>query len=240
MEPLAGSGLPDLLLEARCRGRRIVICEDHPHTRLGLRETCVRLGCVVVGETALGEEAIELVDSLRPDLLILDLHLPGKVDGQGVQQELRRRGLPTKVLVSTTYGDTASFFDWITQPDGPEGVLPKDTSLYEFRLALAQLLSTDEKYISESVWHREQGRPNPLSKLAPHEIRVLRDVAQGYRLAEVARRQQLAVSSVRSYMNDIYCKLQLPSNTLQAAAITYNQWIQAYEADRERRAPDPA
>src|SRR5262249_48947270 len=132
MEPATGSSIPDRLLEAQCRGRRIVICEDHPHTRLGLRETCVRLGCDVVGETALGEEAIELVESLRPDLLILDLHLPGKVAGQGVHQELRRRGLPTKVLVSTTYCDTASFFDWINQPDGPEGVLPKDTSLYEF------------------------------------------------------------------------------------------------------------
>jgi two-component system, NarL family, nitrate/nitrite response regulator NarL len=216
----------DPAAEDAVRGRRVVICEDHPTTRLGFRESCVKLGCAVVAETGLGAEAIELVELHRPDLLILDQYLPDHVDGPQVQQAIRRQRLETKVLVITSYCDSASFFSWIERADGPDGVLPKDTSLYHVRSAIVQLLTTDERYIPDSVWNQENGRGrNPLRRLAPHEMRVLREVAQGYRLIDIARRHNLAVGTVRSYTNDIYCKLDLPTNTLQAAGAVYIRWV---------------
>lgn len=228
-------------LEGVCKGRRVIICEDHPPTRLGFRHTCEVLGCEVVGETGSGAEAIELVESKRPDLLILDQNLPDHIDGQAVHREIRRQGLPTKVLVITSYCDSASFFDWINQPDGPDGVLSKNTSLYQLRVAIVHVLTTNQKYIPESVWNQEQGSGrNPLSKLARHELRVLRDVALGHRLTDIAKRQNLTVNTVRSYMNAIYCKLDLPTNTLQAAAAAYNRWIQTSSPDiiRDLSAPE--
>ena len=105
-------------------------------------------------------------------------------------------------------------------------MLDKGASTHELRLAFNQVLTTPAKYIPQRIWNREQGDAhNPLSRLAPHELRVLRDVAQGYRLADIARRQNLAASTVRSYMNDIYCKLELPNNTLQGATAMYHKWI---------------
>ena len=232
MVNVTGAGEAEMRVEDACKGRRVIICEDHPPTRLGFRQTCMVLGCEVVGETGWGAEAIEQVESKRPDLLILDQNLPDHIDGQMVHREIRRRGLPTKVLVITSYCDSASFFDWINQPDGPDGVLSKTVSLYQLRLAIIQVLTTNLKYIPESVWNQEQGSgSNPLSKLARHELRVLRDVALGWRLTDIAKRQNLAVSTVRSYMNAIYCKLDLPTNTLQAAGAAYNRWIQTSSPD---------
>jgi two-component system, NarL family, response regulator DesR len=220
-------------LDKPCAGRRVVICEDHAITRWGLREYCRKLGCDVVGETSFGAEAIDLVSSYCPALLILDQNLPGELDGRAVHRVIRERKLPTKVLVITSYCDSASFFNWIQQPDGPDGVLSKITSVLEIETALIRLLTTDTKYIPESIWNKEQrDARNPLGKLAPHELRVLRDVAEGYRLGDIARRQHLTASTVRSYMNAIYCKLELPCNTLHGAALVYQKWVtKGSEAD---------
>jgi two-component system response regulator EvgA len=207
---------------------RAVICEDHPATRIGLQAACTRIGCEVVAETASGVEAIDLVERYQPDLLLLDQYLPDGFDGRMVQQEIRRRGLPTKIFVFTSYCDSASFFDWIDQPDGPDGVLEKTTSIYELHAGLTQVLTSDEKFIPASVRNKEHGdHDNPLHKLAPHEMRVLRDVAQGFRLIDIAPRQGLAPSTVRTYMNNIYHKLGLKSHTLNAAGAAYNDWIRS-------------
>jgi DNA-binding NarL/FixJ family response regulator len=159
------------------------------------------------------------------------------MDGQQVQRELRRRGLPTKVLVITSYSNSASFYSWIESADGPDGALAKDTPLLHIRTAIIQLLTTDERYIPASLWDEERGRAgNPLHKLAPHEMRVLREVAAGYPLIEVARCHHLSVSTVRSYMNDIYCKLDMPRHTLQAAGAMYHRWV-AQTGDGPERVP---
>jgi DNA-binding NarL/FixJ family response regulator len=194
---------------------------------------------VVIAETAFGEEAVELVAHYQPDLLILDYYLRDKMDGQQVHRELRRRGLQTKVLVLTSYCNSASFFSWIERADGPDGALPKTTTLYQLRTAIVQILTTDERYIPASLWDEERGRAgNPLHKLAPHEMRVLREVAAGYQLIDVARHHHLSVSTVRSYMNDIYCKLDLPRHTIQAAGAAYYRWTATGGDESERVPPE--
>lgn len=204
---------------------QVIICEDHDVTRVGLREICRRIGCRVIGETADGAEAIELVEELKPDMLILDMHLRDAIHGQTVHEEIRRRGLTTKVFVVSSHCDSARFFSWISQPDGPDGVLEKDASTYELRQALVQVLTTSTKYIPERIKRREHGDgSNPLRKLAPHQLEVLRDVAQGLRLVDIARQRSLSPQTVRSYMNDIYSKLELRHHTLQAATAEYNKW----------------
>ena len=211
---------------------RVIICDDHPSSRFTWRDICRNIGCEVIEETGLGGEAIHLVETSRPDLLILDQRLPD-MSGIAVHWEIRKRKLPTKVFVMSAYCDSARFFDWISEPDGPDGVLDKAASLYEIQVALTHVLTQGTKYIPPSIWKREQGSASsPLHKLTRHELRVLRDVAMGHKLPEIAARQHLAFNTVRSYMNDIYCKLELPSNTLQAAAVAYARAV--YEGGEER------
>lgn len=207
-------------------GLRVIICEDHDVTRVGFREICRKIGCQVVAETDKGAEAIELVEYHRPDMLILDMVLRDEIGGQQVHREIKQRGVSTKVFVVTMYCDSASFFDWINQPDGPDGVLEKETSVYELRSAFLQVLATNHRYIPDRIRRKEVGSGNnPLSRLAPHQLEVLRDVAQGFRLVDIARRRNLSPKTVRSYMNDIYCKLDLPVHSLQAATAEYNRWV---------------
>jgi CheY-like chemotaxis protein len=89
------------------RGKRVIICDDHPTTRLALRSICQELGCAV-WETGLGADAIELVEAYDPDLLVLDQLLPD-MEGLAVYQALRALGIRTKVLVYTSFTRSGRF-----------------------------------------------------------------------------------------------------------------------------------
>lgn len=208
-------------------GRRVVICDDHPTTRNSVVIECVALGLVVIGDVGKGIDAIDLVVTRKPDLLILDQQLPD-MDGQAVLRAIREMKIALKVLAFTGFTNSGSFFGWINQPDGPDGVLDKGSSQYELRLAIQQVLTSNTKYIPESIRVRELGDGhNPLSKLGPRELDVIRLVAAGKRLPEVARDLHLQPQTVRTYMSSIYAKLGLGSNTLQGAAAAYHKWVAA-------------
>jgi DNA-binding NarL/FixJ family response regulator len=117
-----------------------------------------------VRETGLGADAIELVESYAPDLLVLDQMLPD-LDGLAVYHALRAQGIRTKVLVYTTYTRSGRFVDWINQPEGPDAALDKSASVVQIRTALVQVLTTDTKYIPESLRSREPSSGHPLTRL---------------------------------------------------------------------------
>ncbi len=223
---LAGAGGSRLNLE-NVAGRRVVICDDHPSTRYSLAEECDKLGCVVIGEVGKGMEAIDLVVSRKPDLLILDQILPD-LDGPAVLSAIRSREVPTRVLVFTGFPNSGRFFEWINAADGPDGVLDKGSSMFELRQAIIHVLTSPIKYIPESIRGREMGDGhNTLNRLARRELDVVRLVSEGKKLPDVAERLNLAPSTVRAYMSNIYAKLGLQSNTLQAVSAAYNKWIAA-------------
>ncbi|HEX6607922.1 MAG TPA: response regulator [Chloroflexia bacterium] len=215
---------PDLA--ARCKGKRVVICDDFPMNRLNWRSVAENLGCEVVGETATGEEALELLERLRPDLLLLDFNLAGKLNGRDVQREARRRTLGTRVLLITAQGGSPGFFAWIHQEDGPDGALDKMCSNHEIKTAIAHLLTSNTRYLSPQIldsdphYHR-----NPLAGLTRAELQVLRHVAEGEKLYDIAQRYAVSPLTIRAYMNDIYCKLGVHPQTLLAAALVYERWI---------------
>jgi two-component system, NarL family, invasion response regulator UvrY len=215
---------PDLA--ARCKGKQVVICDDHPMNRLNWRSVAESLGCAVVGETATGEDALELLERLRPDLLLLDFNLAGKLNGRDVQREARRRTLVPRVLLITAQGGSPGFFAWIHQEDGPDGVLDKMCSIHEIKTAIAQLLTGSTRYLSPRILDSDPDYyRNPLAGLTRAELQVLRHVAEGEKLFDIARRYAVAPQTIRAYMNNIYCKLGLVSQTLLGAALLYYQWI---------------
>src|ERR1041384_2056843 len=94
----------------KVRGVRIVIVEDHLMFREVLRKVCaVELKHDVVGEAADGRTAVEMVKSKRPDLVLLDLHLPG-LDGFGVAEAIRRIAPATRILVLSSHCDEYTVF----------------------------------------------------------------------------------------------------------------------------------
>lgn len=226
-KPLSAEGhLVDRYIDRNAvANSRVVICDDHPLTRQALRDECEELGCVVIGDVGKGAEAIDLVLKRKPDLLILDQSLPD-LDGPEVLRAIRARGGTTKVLVFTGYTNSGRFYEWIHDPAGPDGVLDKGSSMYELRAAMIAVLTSDTRYIPLDIQQREQGDGrNPLSRLGPRELEVLRFVANGLRLPQIAAHLNLTPHTVRSYMTSIYTKLDLTHNTLQGATAAYHRLV---------------
>ena len=207
------------------RGHKVVLCDDHPQMRGGLRNVLAgMLGCEVVAEAAKGEEAIQFVERHRPDLLVLDLSLAGALNGRHVLSEIRRRNLPVKVFVHTAFLNRDDFEEWIDSPDGPDGIDEKGTGDVERAIGFTQVLLTEQKYVPLRLMmkfgSRAQGKA--LDRLTPKEIQVLKlAVRPELDTREIAKQLNYSSSTVRSYLTTIYGKLGLEQHSRAALMAFY-------------------
>jgi DNA-binding NarL/FixJ family response regulator len=210
------------------RGRKVVICDDHPQMRGGLRNVLTgMLGCDVVAETASGEEAIELVERHRPHLLVLDLSLAGKLNGHDVLNELHRRHLTVKVFVHTAFLNRDDFEEWIDgigSSGGPDGIDEKGTGDMELAIGFTQVLLTDQNYVPlrliKKFGSREYGKA--LDRLTPREVQILKlAVRPEADTRAIAKQLGYSASTVRSYLTTIYSKLGLEQHTRAALMAFY-------------------
>ncbi len=207
------------------QGRKVVICDDHPQMRGGLRNVLAgMMGCEVVGETAQGLEAIDLVERHQPDLLVLDLSLAGSLNGRQVLSELRRRQLRVKVFVHTAFLNRDDFDEWIDNPEGPEGIDEKGTGDMELAIGFTQVLLTDQKYVPlrliRKFGSRAEGKA--LDRLTPKELQILKlAVRPELDTREIAKQLSYTSSSVRSYLTTIYAKLGLEQHSRVALIAFY-------------------
>lgn len=206
-------------------GCKVVICDNHPQMRRGLRNVLMdMLGCEVVAETAFGEEALELVESHHPDLLILDLSLAGDLNGRNVLSEIRRKRLQVKVFIHTAFLNRTDFDEWIDDSDGPDGIEEKSTGDRELAIGLTQVLITREKYIPLRLIKRfairQQG--TALDRLTAKEMQAFRlALRPEFSTQGIADKMNCAPSTVRSYLATIYAKLGLEQRTRPALMMFY-------------------
>lgn len=207
------------------KGCRIVLCDDHPQMRGGLRNVLVgMLGCEVIAETARGEEAIEQVKMYKPHMLVLDLSLAGTLNGRDVLSEVRSQCPSVKVFVHTAFLNRDDFEEWTDSPDGPDGIDEKGTGDVELAVGFTQVLLTDQKYIPlrliKKFGSKTQGKV--LDRLTPKEIQVLKlAVRPEIDTREIAKQLNYTSSTVRSYLTTIYAKLGLEQHTRAALMAFY-------------------
>jgi DNA-binding NarL/FixJ family response regulator len=194
---------------------RVLIVDDHPAVRRGLRAFLeLSDGIEVVGEAADGETAVELVAATAPDVVLLDLVLPG-LDGVGVLRQLRERGSPARVLVVTSFTAGGSVLPALRA--GARGYLAKDVdppalvaavrSVHAGHLLLAP--GTAEELLAAPP-ERAAGA------LTVREREVLALIADGRSNREIARALSLAEKTVKTHVSSILLKLGLADRT-QAA-----------------------
>ncbi|MEV4014957.1 response regulator transcription factor [Nonomuraea angiospora] len=195
---------------------RLLIVDDHPVVRDGLAGTFARdPEFEVLGEAADGAEAVRLAQALRPDVILMDLRMPG-MDGVSATRELAERGSQARVLVLTTY-DTDSHVPPAIEA-GATGYLLKDAPRDEL-LRAVRAAARGEAVLAPSVAALLMSRvrrpaPGPLS---PREVEVLQLVAAGATNREAAARLFLTEATVKSHMLNIYAKLGVND---RAAAVT--------------------
>lgn len=205
---------------------RLLIVEDQPLMRRGLKTVLdLEPGFAVVGEAATGEEALEKAAALRPDIVLMDLQLPG-MDGVQATRRIVEAGLG-KVLILTTFDTEDYVLDGIRF--GAAGYLLKDVDADEL-CAVIRRVARGEAFVQPSVAARylrylgSKREAAPEEPLSPRELEVLRLLAQGQSNREIAQNLYLSESTVKNHVNSILGKLQVRNRT--AAALKAQQILE--------------
>jgi len=189
---------------------RVLLADDHPTTRLGLRVLLERANDVeVVGEAKDGAEALTLIEELRPDVAVLDCKLPG-LAGPQVAQEIRRRGLPVRVLALSSYDDERYVRGMLEA--GAVGYLLKEEAPETIVAAVRGAMRAEGHFSPPvakkvSAWARGE-LPGGLTK---REMEVLALVAEGLSNKEIARTLGVTVWTVNFHTGNILKKLGVAS-----------------------------
>ncbi|MEU1398140.1 response regulator transcription factor [Micromonospora zamorensis] len=200
---------------------RLLIVDDHPVVRDGLRGMFTGdPGFEVVGEAADGAEALALVATVRPDVVLMDLRMPGM---NGVTAIGRLARSTARVLVLTTYDTDADVLPAIEA--GATGYLLKDTPREELVRAV-RAAARGESVLAPSVAGRLMGRLRaPVEEpLSQRELEVLTLVARGASNREAAARLFISEATVKTHLLHLYAKLGV-NDRAAAVATAYDRGL---------------
>ncbi|MGA4728916.1 response regulator [Micromonospora taraxaci] len=202
---------------------RLLIVDDHPVVRDGLRGMFTGdPGFEVVGEAADGSEALTLVATVRPDVVLMDLRMPG-MDGVTAIGTLARSGSTARVLVLTTYDTDADVLPAIEA--GATGYLLKDTPREDLVRAV-RAAARGESVLAPSVAGRLMGRLRAPAEepLSQRELEVLTLVARGASNKEAAARLFISEATVKTHLLHVYAKLGV-NDRAAAVATAYDRGL---------------
>jgi DNA-binding NarL/FixJ family response regulator len=195
---------------------RILVADDHPVVRDGLAAVLgTQPDLQVVGEATTGAEAIDLADELRPDLVLMDLQMPG-TDGATATATIRDRHPDIHVLVLTTYDTDADITRAIDA--GATGYLLKD-AVRDDLFAAVRAAARGDSVLSPAVAARvmQRLRTRADEALSSREIEVLAAVARGLSNKDAARALHVSEATVKTHLVHIFQKLGVDDRT---AAVT--------------------
>ena len=208
---------------------RLALADDHAVLRAGLRaffEEQQNPVLQIVGEAASGEDAIKLVEAQRPDLLILDLSMPG-MGGLETTQELRQKGNRVRILILTQFGE-AIYLRRVLEA-GANGYILKSARGDEL-LAAIRAIAGGGTYIdpnmagalvSSAIGGATQGEApataagaeEAYSKLTPREKQILKFIAEGAANKEIANSLDLSVKTVMTHRVNLMEKLGIKNRS---------------------------
>jgi DNA-binding NarL/FixJ family response regulator len=201
----------------------LLIADDHPVVRDGLSGMFARdPGFEVLGEAGDGAEAVRLAQALSPDVILMDLRMPG-TDGLTAIGELARRGVTARVLVLTTY-DTDSYVLPAIEA-GATGYLLKDAPREEL-LRAVRAAARGQAVLSPSVATRLMNRVRApgTGPLSPRELEVLKLVAAGTTNRDAAATLFISEATVKTHLLNIYAKLGV-GDRAAAVAEAFNRGL---------------
>jgi len=188
---------------------RVVIIEDHTLVRQSLVKTLeAEPGFEVVGQAGRGDEGLEMIRSLKPDLAVLDITMPGG-NGLEVASQLRTAAPDVRFLFLTMHEDDASISRAIGI--GADGYVLKTASTEELLQAI-RAVAEGGSYLSPAIARRVidlagSKRGSAGTRLTERELEILRLLAEGHRPAEVAQKLFVSIKTVKNHLTSIYSKL---------------------------------
>ncbi|MGN6088369.1 MAG: response regulator [Actinomycetales bacterium] len=210
---------------------RVAIADDQPLVRSGLRMILEsEPDLEVVAEASHGQEAVAVVMEQRPDVLLLDVQMPG-VDGLAAMEQLTTLDTDTRVLMLTTFD--LDEYVYRAMRAGAAGFLLKDMAGEDIVAAVRQAARGADALLAPALTRRLVDRfardrsPSPpaaLDRLTSRELEVLRLIAQGLSNAEIAAELYIGETTVKTHVARVLMKLGL-RDRVQAVVVAYESGV---------------
>jgi DNA-binding NarL/FixJ family response regulator len=195
-------------------GIRILLVDDHPVVRAGLASMLSSIrGIIVCGAASTGEEALEIIDLERPDVLLLDLRMPG-MTGIELLKAIRTKPHPPKALVLTSYSSDEEIYRAIEA--GAQGYLLKSAPQAEIITAI-HAAYRGRNHISPRIAMRLAERMVRWA-LTPRELEILEMVVRGLTNGQIGNALRISENTARNHVNSIIRKLGVSGRTEAAPA----------------------
>jgi DNA-binding NarL/FixJ family response regulator len=209
----------------------VLLVDDHDLFRTGLRTLLEERSVRVLGEAADGAEAVRMVHATAPDVVVMDLNMPG-MGGVEATRHISAQAPLTKVLVLTISDDDADVLDAVLA--GACGYLLKDSSIDELLRGITAA-AAGEALISPQIASRvlqrvratttsQEAREAIRAELSEREVEVLKLLANGKDNAEIAGELTISPKTVKNHISNILMKLQI-ENRIQAAVYAVRSGI---------------
>ncbi len=190
---------------------RILIADDHPIFRSGLRQVIeTDPSLCVVGEAGDGEAALKMIVEMAPDVVVLDVNMPG-LTGFAVVESMRAKGLAAEIVMLTMHNEEQMFAKALSL--GVRGYVLKDSAVSDIVNCL-HAVRRGENFSSAEVtkylFKRASGQTKPvegLESLTPTERRVLSMIAEYMTSREIADKLSISVRTVENHRNNICAKV---------------------------------
>lgn len=209
---------------------RVLLVDDHDLFRTGLRNLLEEQGVQVVGEAAGGSDALRIVREIAPDVVVMDLNMPG-MSGVEATREIAAIAPLTRVVVLTISDQDDDVMDAIVA--GACGYLVKDSSIEELMRGI-NAAAIGESLISPPIASKvlqrmravtlDQGAETIRAELSERELDVLRLIANGKDNSEIAEALHISPKTVKNHISNILMKLQI-ENRIQAAVYAVRSGI---------------
>lgn len=195
----------------------IILADDHPFIRQGLRATIEREpNMKVLAEAGDGRTAVELIQTLRPQVAILDIDMP-ELDGFAVARAVRQQRLPLEIIFLTLHREE-EFFNRALELDA-KGYVTKDSAATDI-ISGIRAVTAGQHYVSPAlasflVSQRRQTaapRPQGLASLSPTERQVIKLIAEYKTSKEIAEALGISPLTVKTHRQNICLKLELQGN----------------------------
>jgi len=196
---------------SRCSVAKVLIADDHEVIRMATRMMLETAGHEVIGEASNGVEVVSLLRSLSPDLVILDMDMP-QLDGFAVLQRVHAQPNPPKIIVFS--GLDASRYAVRCARAGASGFVAKDSDLKQLTNAVQTVMSGYKlfpvtEYSSVDGSGQLASEKELLETLSDREMTVLRSLATGHRIKDIADELLLSEKTVSTYKSRLISKLQV-------------------------------
>lgn len=206
-----------------------MIADDHPMIREGLKQLLELDGSIeVIAEANDGDECLKLLEYVHPEILLLDINMPGK-NGIEVLQNIKSRKIPVKVLILTVHNEVEYLLKAVEI--GIDGYILKDSDSDELKNAI-EIIISGNTYIQPSLipmlnkTKKEQSEDeNKIRSLTKRELEVLKKIASGCSNRKISEELSISERTVKNHISHIFKKIEVDDRTQAAVFMIKNNFM---------------